>query len=44
MQNAQCKLPKKKEYKKGGGYSAFNLFNYNKFWTWPVSNVGVWKS
>ena len=25
------------------GYSAFNLFDYNEFWTWPLSNVGIWR-
>ena len=26
--------------KEDGGYSSFNLFNYNKFWIRPVSNMG----
>ena len=25
---------------RGGGYIAYCLFNYNEFWTWPMSNVG----
>ena len=32
----------KKECRRGG-YSAFNLFNYHEFWSWPVSKVQGWR-